>query len=276
MNYKRNLLICVNFTSWLGTVNGAAYTLAVTGDNWPDFVKRHALVDNEQILALNKPAGISVMGERHDTDLARIAAEAGDKLHPVHRIDKATSGVVLFARDLKAHGVLTRQFNKRTVAKTYLAVVAEADLPPSGRIELPLSVGRKNRVRVAAPREAITRSGTDWTVAADAVFTHVKTYPSSTEYRTLWTGDDRSLLAVTPVSGRRHQIRVHLAWIGFAILGDPLFDKDPATRMLLHSWRLSVDAPWLDGARTTLQAEAGADFWVALPGLDPATALPAL
>lgn len=243
------------------------------GDSWPDISARYALVDNDEILALNKPTGISVMGERHGTDVARIAAEAGDRLHPVHRIDKATSGLVLFARDLGVHGALTRQFNKRTVAKTYLAVVPAADVPAAARIELPLSVGRKNRVRVAAPREAITRDGIDWGVPDDAVFTHVKTYPSVTEYRTLWTGDGRALLAVTPISGRRHQIRVHLAWTGFAIVGDPLYDKNPETRMLLHSWRLAVDAPWLDGARTTLEAAPGADFWAPLPTLNPESAL---
>ncbi|ADD41685.1 RluA family pseudouridine synthase [Stackebrandtia nassauensis] len=246
----------------------------MTGEDWKSIVDKYALVDNDQVLALNKPTGISVMGERHDTDVARLAAEAGDKLHPVHRIDKATSGLVLFARDLKCHGVLTRQFNKRTVDKTYLAVVNSAEVPAAARIDLPLSVGRKNRVRVAAPREAITNTGTDWTVPETDVFTHVKTYPSVTEYDTLWTGDGLSLLAVRPISGRRHQIRVHLAWTGFAITGDSLYDKNPATRMLLHSWRLAVEAPWLGGERTTLEAAPGPDFWEPLPGVDAATVLP--
>ena len=240
----------------------------MTGDDWKALLAAHALVDNDQVLALNKPAGISVMGERHGTDLARIAAAAGDKLHPVHRIDKATSGVVLFARDLACHGALTRQFNKRTAAKTYLAVVGSPEVPDAGRIDLPLSVGRKNRVRVAAPREAITIDGGDRSVNSEQVFTHVPTYPSVTEYQRLWSDGERSLLAVHPISGRRHQIRVHLAWIGFAIVGDVLYDKNPDTRMLLHSWRLGVDADWLGGVRTVLEAPPGQDFLAPLPGLD--------
>lgn len=246
----------------------------MTGDSWAEIVDRYALIDNEQVLALNKPTGISVMGERHDTDVARIAAEAGDKLHPVHRIDKGTSGLVLFARDLAAHGFLTRQFNKRTVDKTYLAVVPTVGLPAKGRIELPLSVGRKNRVRIAAPREAITEVDGEWTVPEAEVFTHVKNYPSVTGFEALWSDETHTLLAVTPVSGRRHQIRVHLAWIGAAIVGDPLYDKKTTTRMLLHSWRLGVEAPWSDGQRTMLEAPPGDDFWEPLPGVDPGAVLP--
>ncbi|MGH8877272.1 MAG: RluA family pseudouridine synthase [Stackebrandtia sp.] len=248
----------------------------MTGEDWNDLLAAHALVDNEQVLALDKPAGISVMGERHDTDLARIAAEAGDKLHPVHRIDKGTSGVVLFARDLDCHGALTRQFNKRTAEKTYLTVVDSAEVPARGRIELPLSVGRKNRVRIAAPREAITAEGGDRSVAEADVFTHVKTYPSITDYETVWTDGRYSLLAVRPVSGRRHQIRVHLAWIGFAIVGDPMYDKKPDTRMLLHSWRLGVDAPWRSGERTVLEAPPGDDFWALLTDFEPGGVLAAV
>ena len=95
------------------------------------------------------------MGERHDTDLVRLAEEAGEKLYPAHRIDKVTSGVLLLAKDLALHGDLTRQFNRRTVDKVYLAITATTGLPDRGTIELPLSVGRKNRVRVAANRAAI-------------------------------------------------------------------------------------------------------------------------
>ena len=225
--------------------------------------------EDEAALVLNKPAGLSVMGERHETDLVRLAAEAGEKLYPAHRIDKVTSGAVLLARELRWHGGLTRQFSRRTVDKVYLAITRSTGLPARGTIDLPLSVGRKNRVRVAASRAAIAfdEPTARWAVPAGEEFSGVRTYPSVTTFRTL-AGDDRhTLLAVHPVTGRRHQIRVHLAWIGHPIEGDPLFGGDGRTQ--LHSWRLGFDAEWADGARIRAEAPPGPDFWAALPAPVP-------
>jgi tRNA pseudouridine32 synthase / 23S rRNA pseudouridine746 synthase len=220
-------------------------------------------LEDEAVLALNKQAGISVMGERHDTDLVRMAAEHGEELLPVHRIDKVTSGVILFAKELSVHGGLTRQFNKQTVDKTYLAITRSAGLPAEGRIELPLSVGRKSRVRIAAPREAIVadHAAGRWTVRAEDVL-DTRVYPSTTEFRTLWSDGEFTVLEVRPITGRRHQIRVHLAWIGHPIVGDPLFERgDVAARAALHSWHLAFDAEWRGGRRMRLEAEPGPDFW---------------
>jgi tRNA pseudouridine32 synthase / 23S rRNA pseudouridine746 synthase len=229
---------------------------------WDEVRAGRELLRDDDLLVLDKPAGWSVMGERHDTDIVRVAADAGEKLWPAHRIDKVTSGVVLFARRLEVHGGLTRQFADRTVAKTYLAVASGTGLPERGTIELPLSVGRKNRVRIAAPREAISCADGVWTVPDDAVLPG-DTYPSTTTFERLGTGDGRTLLAVTPTTGRRHQIRVHLAWIGHALVGDPLFTKDPATRTGLHAWRLGFTGP--DGARHDLEAPPGDDFRALCP-----------
>ena len=167
------------------------------------------------------------MGERHDTDLVRLAEEAGEKLYPAHRIDKVTSGALLLAKDLRLHGDLTRQFNRRTVDKVYLAITGTTGLPPSGTIELPLSVGRKSRVRVAANRAAIAYdpARSRWSVPQDEQFQEVRTYPSITTFLTVAGDGEHTVLAVSPVTGRRHQIRVHLAWIGHPIEGDPLFGR---------------------------------------------------
>ena len=221
--------------------------------------------EDEAVLALNKPTGVSVTGERHDTDLVRIAAEAGETLYPVHRIDKVTSGLILFAKELRLHGGLTRQFARRTADKRYLAVVRPGGLPPEGTIELPLSTGRKGRIRIAADRSAITVAGDPptWSVPDSAVHDHVRRYPSTTRFRRLAGDGEQDLLSVTPISGRRHQIRVHLAWIGHAIAGDPLFaakdDRSPRTG--LHSWRLAIEAEWAQGRRIRIEATPGADFW---------------
>lgn len=225
---------------------------------WAEMRAARTLYEDEGALVLDKPVGWSVMGERHDTDIVRIAADDGEKLWPAHRIDKVTSGVVLFAKQLEAHGDLTRQFTKRTVEKSYLAVTATVGLPDEGRIELPLSVGRKNRVRIAAPREAITLVDGTWTVPEDAVDTSKDVYPSTTAFTKLEEHEGRTLLAVHPVTGRRHQIRVHLAWIGHALVGDPLFEKNPTTRAGLHAHRLAFDAP--DGQRRTVTAEPDEEF----------------
>ncbi len=229
---------------------------------WPELRERRRVEEDEAILALNKPAGISVTGERHDTDLVEMAAACGETLYPVHRIDKVTSGLVLLAKDLGAHGQLTRQFNKRTADKTYLAITTSTGLPDSGVVDLPLSVGRKNRVRIAAPREAITRDGDVWTVDERDLLAG-KNYPSRTEFRTALRTDTHTLLVVRPLTGRRHQIRVHLAWIGHPIAGDPLFDRSAShPRTYLHSWRLRLEAPWRASGELALTAEPDADFWL--------------
>ncbi len=234
--------------------------------------------EDEAVLVLNKPAGISVMGERHETDLVRMAAAAGEELFPVHRIDKATSGAILFARELRWHGPLTRQFAGRTVGKTYLAITGPGGMPARGVIDLPLSTGRKGRVRVAAQRSSIAADAArgTWSVPEAEVFGHVRTYPSVTTFATVWQNERRALLAVRPATGRRHQIRVHLAWVGHPVEGDPLFGAAGAPRALLHSWRLAFDAAWR-GSRVQVEAAPGPDFWAPvldeLPGRDPAALL---
>lgn len=258
-------------------------------NEWTRIREESACFEDEAVLVLNKPAGISVMGERHETDLVTLAKEAGEPLFPVHRIDKVTSGAILFAKDMRFHPDLTRQFAKRTVEKTYLAVTT-GGLPDRGTVELPLSVGRKNRVRIAANRADITADVTGgdgagrghWSVPPSQVFTHVRTYPSVTAFARVWQDERHALLAVRPVTGRRHQIRVHLAWIGHPIEGDPLFDKQSAARgdrTALHAWRLAFDAGWAGGARVAVEAAPGADFWAPvhdrLPGGGPEAVLDA-
>ncbi len=240
-------------------------------DSWDDLRTRTVIWEDDDALVLNKPAGLSVMGERHDTDLVTIAQDAGEKLHWVHRIDKVTSGAVLLAKTLDAHGALTRQFAKRTVDKAYLVVTRSGDLPPRGTIDLPLVKAGSGRIRVAADRADITSDGERWFVPAGKAFTHTKTYPSRTDFVKLWEDADHAVLAAYPVTGRRHQIRVHLAWVGYAIDGDPLFDKSAPGRTHLHSWRLGFDA---GSGRVDVTAVPGEDFWLPLgPGFDPAAVL---
>lgn len=235
---------------------------------WATVRDHHVVYEDDHVLVIDKPAGIALVGERHGTDLMQQARAAGDWLMPAHRIDKVTSGVVLLARDQASHGVLTRQFSDRTVIKHYLAVVRGAGLAGEGRIDLPLSVGRKNRVRIAADRDAIVESGPGhWTVPDDAVLA-ARHYPASTDYAVLGEQDDHAAVLLRPHTGRRHQLRVQLAWIGHPIEGDPLFCKPPGERTHLHAWRLTFSHP-VSGESITVCAEPDPSFWQPLAGLVP-------
>lgn len=273
-------------------------------NGWAEIRRACVLLEDEGVLVLSKPTGISVVGERHGTDLVTLAHDAGERLLPVHRIDKVTSGAVLLAKLPRAHADLAGQFSRRSAGKVYLAVTRSRGLPERGTIELPLSVGRKNRVRVAAQRGSIVldEASGRWSVAPSEVFTHTRTYPSLTTFVRVWEDRHHTLLAVQPVTGRRHQIRVHLAWIGHPVEGDPLFGASggsgaakasgaaaglgvsaavgpgasAAVRTALHSWRIGFDAPWSDNARIEVEAPPGDDFWACLgthPRPAPATLL---
>lgn len=240
-------------------------------EGWSAIRQRCVVFEDDAVVVLNKPAGVAVMGERHETDLVTMAQEEGERLFPVHRIDKVTSGAILFAKEIRVHAGLTRQFNRRSVEKAYLAITRSPPLPERGTIDLPLSVGRKGRVRVAAPRDAIVADPVRgvWSVPSEVVFDHVRTYPSRTDFATVWQDGQHNVLTVQPVTGRRHQIRVHLAWIGHPIENDPLFQKPPvqkppeerAPRTHLHSWQLAFDAAWLGDRRITVVAAPDEDFW---------------
>jgi tRNA pseudouridine32 synthase/23S rRNA pseudouridine746 synthase/23S rRNA pseudouridine1911/1915/1917 synthase len=234
--------------------------------DWAELRGSAVLFEDPAILALNKPGTISVMGERHETDIVTLAEAAGERLYPVHRIDKATTGLTLLAKDLRLHGDLTRQFNKRTVGKRYLLVAETGGLPADGTIDLPLTAGRKGAVRIATLREQIRwdDAGRKWWVAPEDHLPGKKLYPSVTRFATLWTDGDASVVVAEPVTGRRHQLRVHFAWVGHAISGDPLFDKAGAAAgkpTCLHSWRLAFGAAWRGGERMLLEAPAGEGFW---------------
>jgi hypothetical protein len=157
-------------------------------NGWAEIRDACVLLEDEAVLVLDKPAGISVVGERHETDLVGLARDAGERLLPVHRIDKVTSGVVLLAKEPRIHADLTRQLARRTVDKVYLVVTRSGGLPAHGTIELPLSVGRKNRVRVAAQRSSIVADEARhrWSVPPSEVFTHSRTYPSLTDFASAW------------------------------------------------------------------------------------------
>jgi tRNA pseudouridine32 synthase / 23S rRNA pseudouridine746 synthase len=183
------------------------------------------------LVAVNKPSGLlSVPGrgaDKQDCLLSRLARQFPDVL-AVHRLDMDTSGVLVLARNKMAHGELSRQFRQREVEKRYLAVVAGQLMQPAGEINLPLICDWPNR-----PRQKI-----DFDVGK----------PSLTTYRRLGIDakTDSSRVELYPVTGRSHQLRVHLAAIGHPILGDDLYAGEAfgrAPRLLLHATFLAITHP---------------------------------
>jgi len=183
---------------------------------------------------IDKPAGLVVHpapGHYSHTlanaILARIPGiESGETDRPgiVHRMDKDTSGLIIVAKNSAAHMKLADQFKNREITKTYQALVHGHLTPEEGIIEA--SIGRDPRDR---KRMAVVTRGRE----------------ARTEYRVIRYIDNFTLLEVKPKTGRTHQIRVHLAAIGFPIVGDAVYGakSDYLERQFLHAYKLRVRLP---------------------------------
>lgn len=197
------------------------------------------LYEDEQVIVLNKKAGQVVhpgAGNSSGTLVNALLAHfpdiraVGETDRPgvVHRIDKDTSGTLIFAKTQKAYKWLVRQFKTRELNKTYLALVDGKPPTPSGRIETPIVRDTKVRTRMAVGLRD---------QAKDAI----------TEYFSLESFESHTLLEVHPITGRTHQIRVHLSYIGSPIVGDTLYGRRHPSldvdRFFLHAQSLSVVLP---------------------------------
>ena len=194
----------------------------------------------EDVAVFNKPSDVSLLADRSGAACLWDGLEEflGCKPYLVHRLDKPTSGVLVIALNVGTQRQLTRAFQGRRVRKFYLAWVL-GDPGASGVIDLPLKKGRKSRYRVAGPRNSIRRFRGRWELDPPEEEGHA----SLTRFRSLRHESNRSLLLLAPRTGRTHQLRVHLSWIGHPILGDRLYGKpgDPAQqadRLYLHAHRI--------------------------------------
>jgi RluA family pseudouridine synthase len=208
------------------------------------------------LLVVSKPPGIAVIPARgepaEDSLQKRLELERGERLFVVHRIDRETSGLVVFARTAEAHRAACLAFERREVSKRYLAFVAGRLEPREGRIELALHPARRGRMRPAQPGE---------TGGLEAV----------TGYRVLerWSGPAAavSLVEAMPLTGRQHQIRVHLRSRQTPILRDPVYGLStfegpfadlPCPRLALHAFRLAM--PLATGGALDLEAPVPEDL----------------
>ena len=194
---------------------------------------------DDTLLVLNKPAGLlAVPGrgvDKQDSLLTRAQAQFPDVL-AVHRLDMATSGLMVFARGAEMHSHLSRLFRERAVQKNYIAVVTGNLKPSDGEIALPLSANWPNR-----PRQQVNQA----TGKPSLTHYQVLTYDAVT---------DSSRVRLEPITGRTHQLRVHLAAIGHPIIGDALYNGRSATRMFLHASSLRFAHP-LGGELLALRTE---------------------
>jgi 23S rRNA pseudouridine1911/1915/1917 synthase len=215
--------------------------LEVAGESIP----LQVVYEDDDLLIVDKPAGMvthpsaghaggtlvnALLGRAAGADYGGIAGVARPGI--VHRLDRDTSGLLMVAKHDAAQHALMAQLKARRVKKTYLALVAGSVPATVGRIEAP--IGRDPRHR--------TRMG----VVPDG-------RPATTGYRVRERFPGWTLLEVDLVTGRTHQIRVHLASIGHAVAGDPVYATGPArqgppglTRLFLHAWRLELTAPSTD------------------------------
>lgn len=182
---------------------------------------------DDSLLVVNKPAGLlAVPGRGEDKQVclaSRLQKDFPDALI-VHRLDMATSGLMVFARGVEMQRRLSQLFRERAVEKRYVAVVSGKIAPEAGEINLPIAADWPNR-----PLHKID-------LAAGK--------PSLTRYRSLSLVNGNSRVELEPVTGRTHQLRLHMTAIGHPILGDALYgDVASAPRLLLHAQVLRFAHP---------------------------------
>jgi RluA family pseudouridine synthase len=228
------------------------------------------LYEDSELIAVNKPAGLLITPDRWDRGLPTLQDMLREYLrknesaqHPnlrvIHRLDKDTSGVIVLAKSVKAQSYVSKQFEKGEVSKTYHAIVRGVIPNNEGIINLPLTESGK-------------KPGT--------MITHNKGKKSITLYTVLERFQNFTLVEANPLTGRTHQVRVHLTAAGYPLAIDPIYgssdpvylsqfkkdfktkegpEKPVINRLPLHAFRLSFKEP-IEEKTVVLEAPAAKDF----------------
>jgi tRNA pseudouridine32 synthase/23S rRNA pseudouridine746 synthase len=199
------------------------------------------LFENESLLAVDKPEGVVSISEAGKGGLPELLRGVyGGKLYPVHRLDREASGVIVFAKDPDMHRHLNGEFDRRSVRKTYLALTHGIMTANRGIVNKPLREFGSGRMGVDAKRGK----------------------PSSTEFKVYERLRGYTLVRAYPLTGRRHQIRVHLYSIGHPIVGDLKYGdramQDQFPRLMLHAMEIEFDLP--SGERLRIEAPVPESF----------------
>ena len=186
----------------------------------------HLHYADDALLVAEKPAGLlSVPGrtpENQDCVVARLQVLYPDAL-TVHRLDQVTSGLLLHARGKAMQAALSAQFEQRQVHKRYVAVLEGVLEGEAGEVDLPLIVDWPNR-----PKQQVD---------------HERGKPALTRWQVLARDAGRTHVALEPVTGRSHQLRLHMASLGHPIVGDVLYGAKAAARVYLHACSLQFTHP---------------------------------
>jgi len=204
----------------------------------PDTMKNADLVpeviyEDGNVVVLNKPAGLLSMAKGQycpENTLERYGLL-------VHRLDRDTSGVVIMAKNPEVQMFLKKQFQDRKTHKTYYAIVSGRPKLDEAKIDLPLArdLKRPTTFRVDPNGKA-----------------------SETYYKVMKSVGEHSLVELRPTTGRTHQLRVHMKYLGHPILGDPVYGEEKADRLYLHANKLEVTLP--GGKRTIFEAKLPKEF----------------
>jgi 23S rRNA pseudouridine1911/1915/1917 synthase len=189
------------------------------------------LYEDADVIVVNKPAGMTVhagAGNTHGTLVnallgrGQALSQGGDALRPgiVHRLDKETSGVIVVAKNDFAHARLAEAFRRRTVKKTYIALVEGLLREKNGRIELAIGRDLRRRTRMAVHRQKLGSALRGQALPG-------KAREARTDWRTLAEIDGTTLVEVQLHTGRTHQIRVHFSAVKHPVVGDTLYGADP-------------------------------------------------
>jgi tRNA pseudouridine32 synthase/23S rRNA pseudouridine746 synthase len=223
------------------------------------------LFEDDSILAVDKPAGrLVIPGRGRDEASLREELEARfGRLWVVHRLDRGTTGVLLFARTAEAHRAANLAFDRGEPRKRYLAIVGGIP-PPELRIDLAIAPARRGKMRPARPGDPCGKK-------AATLVRLLERFPPRP-----WAGGPLALVEALPETGRTHQIRVHLAARGFPLAVDPDYgDEGPLRgpdgevlldRTPLHAARLELSHPTRGGA-LAIEAPLPADMAAALEAL---------
>jgi 23S rRNA pseudouridine1911/1915/1917 synthase len=195
----------------------------------PD-IELPVLYEDKDCVVINKPLGILTHSKGTFNPEATVSTwlrgrmkdMSGERAGIVHRLDRATSGVMICAKTPEALGWLQKQFSRRMVKKTYAAVVSGVMDEPEAIIDMPIERNPK--------KPQMFRVGTNGKAALTA-------------YKVLKTDGKNSLLELKPTTGRTHQLRVHLEKLGHPIVGDTFYGGQPAGRLFLHANSLEVTLP---------------------------------
>lgn len=215
------------------------YHAVMDGERKPGTVA--ILFENDDYIAVDKPEGVVSLAEAGRGGLPELLKERHPgRLYPVHRLDKEASGVIVFAKNAEAHRHLNQEFDRRRVKKTYLLVLHGRLRTRKGKIDKPIREFGSGRMGVDRARGKA----------------------SLTEYEVVETLKDYTVVRAVPLTGRRHQLRVHFYSIGHPVVGDRRYGERQAQeaypRLMLHALDIAFGLP--SGEKVSVEAPVPPSF----------------